>query len=200
MTSLTLRPERVAQEERHVGAGIARRGAAQDERRTIGPTRIVDRFHRRVRPHEQDIGVVRVARRRAEPGEVARIELHARVVPERAEQGHVAGEGAEDGAVLGRHIVEVIGGAQTSGAGHVLHDDAGIAGNVPAHVARQEPRIHIVAAARPIADDESDLLALVEIGDRISGRRGHESSDNEKRCAEPPQHESLSRLAHVFAA
>ena len=37
--------------------------------------------------------------------------------------------------------------------------------DVPAHVARQKPCVHVVAAARAVADDELDRFALVEVGD-----------------------------------
>ena len=74
------------------------------------------------------------------------------------------------GAVLRRVVVEVIDRAQRARARHVLHHDGRIARNVAPDMARDQPAIDVVAAAGPIADDQVDLPALVEIGDRIGAR------------------------------
>ena len=68
---------------------------------------------------------------------------------------------------FGARIGEEVDGAQASGARHVLHDHGWLAGNVPAEMARKQPPIDVVAAAGAVADDQLDLLALVEFGDRI---------------------------------
>src|SRR5262249_19541064 len=83
---------------------------------------------------------------------------------------------ADDGAVLGRDVVEKIGGAQAAGAGHVLRDDRRIARDVPAEVARDHASVGVVAAPGAIADNEGDVAAAVEIGERI-GTRARERQD-----------------------
>src|SRR6516165_163652 len=83
----------------------------------------------------------------------------------------IAAEQTDCGAVLGRDRVEVVGGAQAAGARHVLHHDIGIARNVAAQMTRQQARDDVVTAARPVADDHIDLLALVEIFDRALSER-----------------------------
>ena len=129
--------------------------------------RIVDGLHRDVLAHDQDVGVVGEARRRAEPVELARIELRVAVAAEHAHQRHVAGEMRDRGAVARRQIVEPVDGAQRSGARHVLHHHVGMAGDVAAEMAADQPRIDVVAAARPVADDQRHRLASVEVGDRV---------------------------------
>src|SRR6516165_9588954 len=77
----------------------------------------------------------------------------------------IAAEQTDCGAVLGRDRVEVVGGAQAAGARHVLHHDIGIA--------RQQARDDVVTTARPVAHDQIDLLALIEIVDRRLGACGY---------------------------
>ncbi len=78
---LDVEADGVAQDDRHVVAGGAFRGAAEHQRIAAGPARIVDGLHRDVFAHDQDVGVVGEARRGAEPGELARIELRVALVP-----------------------------------------------------------------------------------------------------------------------
>jgi len=143
------------------------------ERRARARSCLGDRLHRRVGAHHQDVGVAGEARRRAEPDELARIELDVGIVRDQSDQRHIAAEQTDCGAVLGRDRVEVVGGAQAAGARHVLHHDIGIARNVAAEIARQQARDDVVTAARPVADDQIDLLALVEIVDRRLGACGY---------------------------
>src|SRR5262249_48905710 len=61
---------------------------------------------------------------------------------------------------------------------HVLHHEVGIAGNVLAHVAGEQPAIGVVAAGGVRADDERDRSALVKRlvccpGRRNEGGRPH---------------------------
>jgi len=56
--------------------------------------------------------------------------------------------------------------------------------NVPADMARQEPRREIVAAARPVADDQIDLTALVEGLNGVLGLRGDGSGGEHGRYRE----------------
>ena len=77
----------------------------------------------------------------------------------------------------------------------------GIAGDVPAEMARRDPRLQVVAAAGTGADDDGELLAGVEIlgaGGRGAGPR-HEPKH--KRCTAIPDHGRASRgsLSRIFA-
>jgi hypothetical protein len=91
----------------------------------------------------------------------------------------------------GRSVVEVVDRAQTAGARHVLHDHFRIAGNDVPEMARQQPGIDVVAAARAGADDQIDLLAPVEVRDRVCVRRGdRKHSGNRHRCRPAREHPS----------
>src|SRR5262245_22277567 len=68
-------------------------------------------------------------------------------------------------------------------------------------MARQEPRIGVVAATRPIADDQIDLLAPVEVDDRI-GVRGTDRQgrgDRQRRSPTRKHPSSLYAGARVIA-
>ena len=54
----------------------------------------------------------------------------------------------------------MIGGDQAAGAGHVFDDDAGIAGNVLAHMARERAGVGVKTAAGGKTDDDSDRSCL----------------------------------------
>ena len=64
-------------------------------------------------------------------------------------------------AVLARHIVEIIGGADAARAGHVLRDDGWTAVQMPSDMARDQAAIGIVAAADRGPDHEGDGFAFV---------------------------------------
>ena len=87
-------------------------------------------------------------------------------------------------AVVRRDIGEPVGGIDAAGARHVARHERRIAGNETAHVARQKPRAEIVVVAGRGADDQADLLALVEIGDGV-GARGQ--AGGERQCRERAQ-------------
>src|SRR6267154_1824248 len=73
-----------------------------------GPPGARDRLHRRILAGDQQIGVVGVARRGAEPGELAWVEADIGIVADEPQERHVAGKGGDDCAVLGGGVVEVI--------------------------------------------------------------------------------------------
>ena len=83
--------------------------------------------------------------------------LDAGVVEQRL-HGKPAGEHAERGAVLGRLVEDEVGRPQAAGAGHVLDDDVGIAGQVLAEMAREVARVDVVARTRGIPDHHGGLL------------------------------------------
>jgi len=109
----------------------------------------------------------------ADPCEFGGIEALALSAAEQPLHRQSAIEGADDGAVLGREIVDVIGGFDRPGPGHVLRYDRGIAGDVLAHVARKHAGIEIVTAARREADQDLHDPSFVEIRRRcrVGGQR-----------------------------
>ena len=122
--------------------------------------------------------------RAADPVELQRIEIRVRVLHE-GEVGNVAADRAEHGAVLRRLVVEKIGRDQRAGARHVLDDEVRIAGNILAHVARDDPRPGVVVARRR-ADDDADLLAAVEVRNRCAPTDGKPNkSERARKCRSP---------------
>src|SRR4051812_23514978 len=77
-----------------------------------------------------------------------------------ADQAEV--EMVDPAAVLRRVEIEMLHGGEAAGTRHVHHDGVGIARNMPADMARQEPRIGIEAAARRIADQDGRPLAAIK--------------------------------------
>ena len=117
----------------------------------------------------------------AEPGELGAVELGAGRRQQRRRRDGAA-ERADGGAVLRRHRIDELRGAQAAGAGHVLRHDIGVSGDVLAEMARQQPAVEIVAAADAVADDQIDGLALVEILDAV----GACALDRESESASKP--------------
>ena len=97
----------------------------------------------------------------AEPVELQRVEARALGAEQRRER-HARMDEPDGGAVLRRLRIEIVGGEEPARARHALHDEVGLAGDVVAHVRGQEPRIFGVAAGDAGADQDADLLALVE--------------------------------------
>ena len=62
----------------------------------------------------------------------------------------------DDGAVLRRDIVEIIGRADAAGAGHVLRHDVRLARQEPADMPGDQAAVGVVAAAWRGRDDEGD--------------------------------------------
>ncbi len=60
------------------------------------------------------------------------------------------------------HIVNVIGGNQAAGAGHILDDHLRIAGKIFRHIAGEQSRPAIVKSAGGKTNDDLDSFALVE--------------------------------------
>src|SRR5262249_58092852 len=84
----------------------------------------------------------------------------------------------------------------------VLNDDAWIAGDMLADVAREHARIDVVAAAGSVADDQIDPLALVEIGNVVGARRRHgEHERTEPQDTEQPATQAThSHPLHLISA
>ena len=66
-----------------------------------------------------------------------------------------------------------------AGAGHAGRHDFRIAGNEPAEMTRDQPRIGIGLAAGPRADDERDGFALVEFRHVLRRNRVHRAEHND---------------------
>jgi len=95
---------------------------------------VLDLFHRGRVPGEQHGAV---ADEPPDPVELRRVRADARHAEKLVEE-HRLVEDADDGAVLGGDVVEVVGAAHAAGARHVLHHDVRIAGKMCAKVALPE--------------------------------------------------------------
>ena len=83
---------------------------------------------------------------------------------------------------VARHVIEVVGGLDATGAGHVLGDDGRVARDVFSNVARYGAGIAVVAAADRRADDQGEFFALVEICDGVG--RCRRQDEKQSRNAE----------------
>ena len=100
--------------------------------------------------------------------ELTHVELDALVVEiVKPGEGGIARQAADRRAVLGRDVVEEVRRPQSFGAGHVLHDDRGRAGNMTAHVPGEQARVLVVAAAHRSRGDQIDALAAIELGNGL---------------------------------
>ena len=186
---LQLDAEHVAH-ERRIGVGVGAGAFAADREAQL--QRVLPGLDRRRVPGRAQRNLVGAA---AEPGELGRIELHPGGADQRLDR-EAAAEGAEHRAVFRGHVVDVVGGVQAAGAGEVLDDEVRVAGKVPAHVAAERARIEVIAAAGGVADDDGDVLALVELGHGLRlgagrhrhGRRGPESNVGQSAHFRPPMH------------
>ncbi len=139
-----------------------------------------------------------LAGRAAEPRHLGRIEPRARRIAQRPERG-IAGDDREHRAVLWRGAVDVARRDVAAGARHVLRHHRRIAGQVLADVAGDGAAPQVVAATRPEADDQRDILADERLGCglRVSLRRTP-NARREKRHPQPnrsPHHASPHCLA-----
>ena len=181
---LELRAEQVVGDRRIDHRGRARAGGADRDRFLL---RVVDGAHAAFRPGDHDVVDVHHV---ADPVELAHVELDAGL-PERLVGRRRLAEHREHGAVLGRDLVEPVGGAAAAGARHVLCDHRRLAGDVLAEITREEFAIDVVAAARAIADDQAHGLAAIEVGDVVGcadAPRGADSQHGRKRCKSPKHH------------
>jgi hypothetical protein len=102
----------------------------------------------------------------ADPVELPAVELGVLVAEQRLDRGGAAGD-REGGAVARHGVGHVVGEQEPAGARHVLHDEARAARNVASHVAGERLGVEARAAAGGEADQDRDLLAAVEVGDRV---------------------------------
>jgi len=122
----------------------------------------------------------------ADPQEAPRI-IFARFIADELADGENLGQHADDGAVAWRQIVEIIGADDAAGARHVLNDDLGLAGQMDPKMARHQPSVEIVAAARFRGDDEGERSRPL-----LGGRRTEEKCSSQQQArgdahAAPPE-------------
>jgi hypothetical protein len=79
----------------------------------------------------------------------------------------IAREAADDGAVARGLGVDVVGGDDARRLRHVLHDDGRLAGDVSRQVLHQQAAADVIVVADGVADDQANLLVLVEIRRRL---------------------------------
>ena len=85
--------------------------------------------------------------RSADPGQFLRLDLNLRIAE--SLKRHVAAiPDAEHGAVALCPLLDVVGGYQAAGTGHILHYETGVSRNVFAHVAHDLARVRVVPTAR----------------------------------------------------
>ena len=143
--------------------------------------RIVERLSRRRMPDsEQLIGVVHVG----DPTEFAQVGFELRRHSHRLIGGKSLADDADHGAVARRDLRHVVGGDDAATAGHVDDDQRRVTGDMLAHVTGDEPRILVIVGARRGPHDDADLLAAIEVRDRIGSRRGRTNADAQHRDAQ----------------
>lgn len=114
----------------------------------------------------------------ADPIESARVVLNAGRGGQDLTNRHGLRHHTQSGAVAGRHVVEIVGATQPSGAGHILHDDARSAGQVRSQMACDQATIEVVGSARLKARHDRDGFAA-EVR-RTVGTRRHAAHERER--------------------
>ena len=102
--------------------------------------------------------------------------------------------GHAESETVGRGAVHIVCRDHSAGAFHVLHGDAGVAGNEAAEVPGDQTAGGVDAAARVEADHQRDALALVEVVrsggcGQVGGQRSPASEQRSSGAA--PGHECL---------
>src|SRR5207248_10869114 len=119
----------------------------------------------RARSQQQEVRVACKSGGRAEPSEIAWIELGIGIRADKPNQRHVASEQPERRPIAPCNGIEIIDRTHAAGAGHVLRHDGRIASDITPEMTCDEPRDHVIAAAWTVADDQVDLPAAVELLD-----------------------------------
>jgi hypothetical protein len=78
-------------------------------------------------------------------------------------QNDLTADIADDGAVFGRYIIDMVCRKNAAGAGHIVDQDIRISRNVLMQVAADETGISVVAAAGGKSDNDAHRLALIKI-------------------------------------
>jgi hypothetical protein len=155
---------------------------AGDADRARPLAQVVHVLDRRGVPEEDNRGGVEQA---ADRQELAGIVFDLRIL-EQLLHGEGRGDHDQRGAVLRRQIVGVVRRDGAAGARHVARNDGGIARQIFAEIAGDQPRIGVVGAARPDRDDERDGLAAIEIlvvaGGGGGGRQGQRQQQRQRQA------------------
>src|SRR5262245_15121412 len=133
--------------------------------RDLAALGVLDRSHAALAPGDagRDVAV-----HASEPAEFLRVIARLYLAVERLR--HETWPRMRDHAAIARRdIVEVVEHDDAAGARHVLRHQHGLARNVLAEVARQEPQVEIVAGADAVANQHAHPLVLVETLDRGLG-------------------------------
>ena len=134
--NLKFRADGFLQQFREIGVRPGDAGGAAF-RRLFGRAHILDGFVRRVGAH---VHLAVAARRRADPRKLRPIELNLRSADQLI-QIERWDHRADDRQTVGLDTgVEMIHRDHMARAGHILHDETGIARNMPAHVIDDQPR------------------------------------------------------------
>ena len=168
-----------------------RDAAGRDDQ--LARKRVLDLLDRREMPGIQHRAVADDA---ADPVEPRRVGAQLRRAENLIEIDGLV-DHADDRAVLGGLVVEIVRRPDGDGARHVQRDHGGMPGQVPAEMRGDQAAIGVVAAADRIADDEVDGLALVEIlrrraRDEAWSRQDAREQAEARFCATDDSRECLS--------
>ena len=141
---------------------LAIAGGAQHDVAALGLVETLD--VRGARRQRDGIGVGDAA----DPLVALRVEL--RLARQERLVEHLGVDEMHQRAVLGRDIVGIIQSHEAARAGHRLHDEVGLAGDVLAHVPGGELGVEPVSAAHSGADENAHVLAREE---RLRRLRAH---------------------------
>src|SRR5262249_12699106 len=100
------------------------------------------------------------------------VDLEVLVEAERLVHRERLRDHGEDGTVARRRVGDVIERDEPAAARHVDRHDRRIARDVAAHVTAEHARVDVVIAARRGTDVDTDLLAAIEVLDRVGGGGG----------------------------
>ena len=157
---------------RIVGRRRRRGGAADDE--LVG-LQVRHGGDRRRQPHEHQPHLLL---RGADPVEFRRHVARRLVLGiEQRLDAHAAPDHADLGAVMAGDVVEIVGRHHAGGAGHLLHDEERMPGQMAAQIGSEQAAVGFVAAAAGGADDELDLLAGEELLHRLGACRDGEEAE-----------------------
>jgi hypothetical protein len=146
---------------------------------------MLEQILHRLHPHARFVGGeadTGLGDRRPQPGHLHGVEARLRHTRNRRAR-HALVEDADDGAVLGRHIIDVVRGREPAGARHVLRYHGGIARQVIADMAGHQPPEQVIGTGHAAADDHADSLAgkVRRLG--AGGRRNRRGQQPDRACS-----------------
>src|SRR5262249_5592528 len=105
-------------------------------------------------------------------------------------------DACDHGAVGWRIVVKIARGFQSARARHIHDDDGGPSGQMRRQIPRDQPAESVINAGRSTADDETDLLASIEIVLRRPSPRtwgGKYTHERNRGTDDPRSHRSDAR-------